>query len=259
MTFSIIGTGNIAWFLGNRLSSSGHHCKGIYGRDTVAVSALGEAVLSDNAGSIGNIKDGEADVCFLAVSDMAIKEVAKMVNFKKTVLIITAGAIEINIVANAAKDRAVLWPIYSITKNNLPAHRNIPCCWEATTEKATRYVLSMGHAITDILFETKGEQRKWLHLSAVIGNNFTNHLLTICEQICNENNLPFSILLPIIDQTYKKTEYGSPYYTQTGPAIRGDINTISEHLSILKDSPTRHQIYETITKSIQKMYHKDIE
>jgi len=251
MTFSIIGTGNIAWFFGHRLMAGRHHCTGVYARDKKAAQQLAEELLSDNYGDITDIRDGDADICFLAVSDIAIGKVAALLAFKQTVLVHTAGAVDMDAIKQAAKDRAVLWPIYSILKNNLPTHRNIPCCWEASTDKASRYVQSVGHAITDVLYEAKYEQRKWLHLSAVMSNNFINHLMAICEQICTENQLPFSILQPILAQTFERAAQAHPAEIQTGPAIRRDSTTIQAQMALLDKHPKWQKVYEAITESIQ--------
>lgn len=251
MTFSIIGTGNIAWFIGNRLVAARHYCKGVFGRDPEAVSRLADSLLCANFGTIAEARESEADVCFLAVSDVAIKEVAEQLNFKKSILVHTAGAVPMEILMNAAPDCAVLWPVYSISAHNLPAHRNIPCAWEASSPKAEKYTLALAHAITDILFEAHYDQRRWLHLSAVICNNFTNHLMAICEQICVDNNIPFSALEPVIQQTFTRIKQYSPTAVQTGPAIRHDVNTIAEQLAMLSGQPYWQKVYEALTESIQ--------
>ena len=251
MTFSIIGTGNIAWFFGNRLVTGRHHCTGVYARNRVAAKELSEALLSDRYGEIAEIRDGDADICCLAVSDAAIVPIATKLSFKKTMLIHTAGAVDLESIKTAAKDRAVLWPVYSILRNNQPAHRDIPCAWEASSPKAERYILSIGHAITDQLFEAKHEQRKWLHLAAVMSNNFITHLMAICEQVCADNNLPFSTLLPIIEQTFARIKNSSAQQVQTGPAVRHDTTTITEQIALLGNHPHWQKVYEAITESIQ--------
>jgi predicted short-subunit dehydrogenase-like oxidoreductase (DUF2520 family) len=253
MNFSIIGTGNIAWFFGSRLVSGRHHCTGVYARDTGAAKLLAEALLCDNYDEIDEIRDGDADVCFLAVSDTAIKEIAAKLSFKKTVLIHTAGAVDIDSIKTAAKDRAVLWPVYSILRNNPPAHREIPCAWEASTPKAEKYLQSMAHAITEVLFEAKYDQRKWLHLAAVMSNNFITHLIAICEQVCTENNLSFSTLSPIIEQTFSRIKNSSAQNVQTGPAIRHDNTTIKDQIALLAGHPEWQKVYEAMTKSIQAL------
>ena len=153
MTFSIIGTGNIAWFFGNRLVAGRHKCTGVYSRNIDAAKEMAGALIADRFGAIADIGDDTADICFLAVSDSAIAQVAKQLSFKNTVLVHTAGAVGLDSISGAANDCAVLWPVYSILKTNMPNHRNIPCAWEASTPKAEKYIQSIGHAITDVLFE----------------------------------------------------------------------------------------------------------
>ena len=123
MTFSIIGTGNVGWFFGKRLAAAGHQCKGVYGRKLTAVKELADTLLSNKYGNINEARDEDADVCFLAVSDSAVQEVAAQLTFKQTVLIHMAGALPLDTIKSAATDRAVLWPVYSIicAENKLPA------------------------------------------------------------------------------------------------------------------------------------------
>ena len=86
-------------------------------------------------------------------------------------------------------------------------------------------------------------------MSAVFVNNFTNHLFKIGHDICTENNIPFQILQPLIQETVTKLETLSPEQAQTGPAIRNDKTTIKNHLELLNEH--QQNIYKTITKSIQ--------
>jgi len=251
MTFTIIGTGNIAWFIGNRLVAARHFCKGVFGRNEAEVLRLSEALLCNCHGDLSLARETEADVCFIAVSDDAIPEVAAQLSYKKTVLVHTAGAVEIDVLSASAPDYAVLWPVYSISAGNLPSHRNIPMAWEASSPKAEKYTLSLAHAITDTFFEAKFDQRKWLHLSAVICNNFTNHLMAICERICIDNKLPFSALVPVIEQTYTRFRQSSPSTVQTGPAQRGDKKTIDEQIELLSKHPQWQRVYKALTESIQ--------
>jgi predicted short-subunit dehydrogenase-like oxidoreductase (DUF2520 family) len=250
MTFSIIGTGNLGYFFTNVLLKARHNCTGIYGRNVASAKAMAEKLLVTKWGTPKDIEDGEASICFIVVSDTAIAEVAAKLNLKQTVLVHTAGAVSLDVLKNAATSRAVFWPVYSILKNNPPAHRNIPCAWEASDARAKKIVMEICHAITDNMFEAKFDQRKWLHLSAVIGNNFVNHLLAICEQICAENKIPFSNLMPIIEQTFERVKQSSPSALQTGPAIRNDLSTIEAQTNLLADHPAWQQIYSEVTKSI---------
>jgi predicted short-subunit dehydrogenase-like oxidoreductase (DUF2520 family) len=254
MTFGILGTGNMAWFLGTRLIAAGHTCIGICSRNIQAAAELAGKLNSRVYASQHDIQDGGMDALFLAISDSALSEVASQFHFEETVLNHTAGSASTEALAAAAQHYAVIWPIYSISKNDLPAHRNIPCAWEASDEKAKTIILQVANALTDVCFEARYEQRKWLHLTAVIGNNFVNHLVGICEQICKDSDVPFSMLLPILDQTISRLQHASPLAVQTGPAKRHDTMTIDKQIAMLKDHPDWQQIYESITASIQNTY-----
>lgn len=254
MTFTIIGTGNIAWFFGKRLAAAGHQCRGVFGRNPEKVKELSDTLLATRSGTMADFRDEESDVCFLAVSDKAVSEVAQTLSMKHTILVHVAGALPIEAITGAAKDCAVLWPVYSIQKSNAPAHRNIPMAWEVTSDRAKRYVLEMAHAITDELFDAKHEQRKWLHLAAVFTNNFVNHLMSINELLCKENNVPIAALNPLFNQTFEKLKQASPKNIQTGPAIRNDEETVARHLEMLEGKKELQQVYKAITDSIHAMH-----
>lgn len=256
MTFTIIGTGNIAWFFGKRLVAAGHHCKGVFARDTQKAKELAEGLLAGTFGTIEQHQDIEADVCFIAVSDAAIADIASKLRFSKSVVIHTAGAISINVLNTASDDYGVIWPIYSIKKNSIPSHRNIPLAWEASSNKAKRFINEMTHALSDNIIEAKEEQRKWLHLCAVITNNFINHLWAVNEKIFADNSLPTSVLQPIWQQTYDKIKLGNAHKNQTGPAIRGDKETIDSQVDLLEKYPDIQKIYQAITDSIQHNHKK---
>jgi predicted short-subunit dehydrogenase-like oxidoreductase (DUF2520 family) len=178
---------------------------------------------------------------------------------KHTILVHVAGALPIETIQTAAVDCAVLWPVYSIQRTSAPTHRNIPMAWEVTSDRAKRFVLEMAHAISDELFEAKNDKRKWLHLAAVFTNNFVNHLMAINEQICRENNLPFSALNPLFNQTFEKLKHASPKTIQTGPAIRNDEETVIRHLQMLEGRQELQQVYSAITTSIHAMHAAQVE
>ena len=69
----------------------------------------------------------------------------------------------------------------------------------------------LAKTISKNCYNINSEQRKHLHVAAVFVNNFVNHLYHIGNQICDKNNIPFEILLPIIKETAVKIESLSPF------------------------------------------------
>src|SRR5690349_4645813 len=183
MTYNLIGTGNMAWFLAGRLTDAGFTCMGVYGRNADKAKELAERAGGAPVDSLEELSD-EAECTIIAVSDHSIAEVANSLSLTNSVVLHTAGAVPLDGISKA--DKAVLWFIYSILRSELPDHRAIPVMWEASSPKAAKVVKEIGGAVSDIVMEGDAGKRQWLHLSAVFANNFTNHLVTICEKICQE-------------------------------------------------------------------------
>lgn len=253
MKFSIIGTGNTAWFMAKRLTDAGNTCLGIWGRNQASAELLAQSINAKPYSTISEISE-ENDICFIAVTDSAIPVITSQLNFTNTTLVHTAGSVDINVLEQAAKNYGVLWPVYSIVKTDLPQHRNIPCIWEGNNHTANEAVEAAAKAISDITYHADSEQRKWLHLSAVMSNNFTNHLLAICDELCDRHNIPLQLLLPILSQTVNRISSQRPADVQTGPAKRGDSSIINKHISMLSSEPLWQDIYRTLSTSIENMY-----
>lgn len=65
-------------------------------------------------------------------------------------------------------------------------------------------------------------------------------------------NLPFDVMLPLIDETARKVHELEPKTAQTGPAIRYDENVIGNHLRMLADDPAMQRLYELLSRSIHE-------
>lgn len=250
MKIVFIGSGNIAHFFAPLLHKKGHKIVQVYSR-TIAhgkeLSQLVNAELTDNLNNISR----EADVYFLAIKDDALQEVAGQLKFKCNMAIHCAGAVSLDVIKDISDNRAVIWALYSVRKNDLPKIDNVPLVVEANNEPSLATALSLAGDISEKVLQIGYRQREWLHLNAVLVNNFTNHLFSVAEQICKENDLPFDFLYPIIFQTVTQIEHSSPQKSQTGPAIRYDEQTIQKHEELLKKHPQWEKLYKVITQSIQ--------
>ncbi|HSR38992.1 MAG TPA: DUF2520 domain-containing protein, partial [Phnomibacter sp.] len=90
--------------------------------------------------------------------------------------------------------------------------------------------------------------------SAVMVNNFSNHLYTLAKDYCAQHELDFKLLLPLIKETVERLEAGDPTDWQTGPAIRNDEATMQQHLQLLESNPTLTNIYRLFSESIRAYY-----
>lgn len=251
MRIVFIGSGNIAHFFAPVLSRKGHDIVQVYSRTHAHASALAALTGSAATDKLADIVT-DADVYILAIKDDALAEVSAQLKFPGKTVIHCAGAVSLDVLEQVSENRAVIWSLYSVHKNNLPQSSTVPLIVEGNNDQALETAYSIAGAISESVLKTDYEQRQLLHLNAVFANNFTNHLLTIAQKICEANKLPFEILHPIIRQTLEQTEIIRPAESQTGPAIRHDEATMVKHLQLLSPYPEWQEIYARISKSIQE-------
>jgi len=248
MEIVIIGTGNTATVLGRKLKEAGHEVVQVFGRDTTAASKLAYELNTEST-NYWNVVNRNADIYILAVSDIAIKEILDELQLPDKTIVHTAASVSKNILKDAASHFGVFYPLQSLRKElmQLP---DIPIIIDASDESTLKELEILAQSISDKVVEADDEQRMKLHLSAVIVNNFVNHLYALAESYCNSEGIDFKLLLPLIRETAERLDHISPSQSQTGPALRNDRDTIEKHLLLLKKYPHLKKIYQTFTESI---------
>ncbi len=189
-----------------------------------------------------------ADVYIIAVSDDAIAEVSSQLPFENKFVVHTSGTVALEALNNKNR-KGVFYPLQTFSKNKEVDFKNIPICLEAENETDLQLLKNLAHSISNSVYEISSEQRKALHVSAVFVNNFVNHLYQMGSDICEENQIPFDILKPLIQETANKIVTLSPKDAQTGPAKRNDLKTIEAHQQFLTDE-NQANVYRILTQSI---------
>lgn len=185
-----------------------------------------------------------------------IPEVASKIAHLDGLVVHTSGSVTLKAL-DSCKRAGVFYPLQTFSKNKELDYSQIPFCLEANNPSDLQLLKKMANSISGKAYEITSEQRKKLHLSAVFVCNFVNHLYSIGEEICRENNIPFEILQPLIKETADKVKDSSPSEVQTGPAIRNDRSTIDAHLKLLSSSENK-EIYQLITTAIQSFHGKKL-
>ena len=188
------------------------------------------------------------DVTIIAVSDNAIADVSKQLPFENQLVVHTSGSLSMEAL-DPKNRKGVFYPLQTFSKSKEVDFKVIPICLEAQNDNDFKTLEILAKTISNSVTTITSEQRKALHVAAVFVSNFTNHLYQIGNEICVENNIPFEILKPLIQETANKILSLSPIDAQTGPAKRNDTQTINTHLNFLSDD-NQKEIYKILTKSI---------
>jgi predicted short-subunit dehydrogenase-like oxidoreductase (DUF2520 family) len=191
----------------------------------------------------------EADLYIIAVSDKAISEVSKQLPFQNRIVVHTSGAASLDVL-DPKNRKGVFYPLQTFSKNKEIDFSTVPICLEAENTFDFRILETLAKNISNAVFAINSDQRKALHVAAVFVNNFTNHLYQIGQEICEEHQVPFEVLKPLIQETAQKINTLNPVDAQTGPAKRHDSTTIEAHLQYLTNENQKN-IYKLITQSIQ--------
>lgn len=194
----------------------------------------------------------KADVYIITVSDDAISNVVNNLLHLNGLVVHTAGSVSLEALS-PLKNKGVFYPLQTFTKGKKLDFKTIPICLETQNKKDYSTLKIIAETISDVVYNINTEQRKSLHLAAIFVNNFTNYMYTIGNEICEENNIPFDILTPLIQETALKINTLSPNAAQTGPARRNDIQTMQTHLEQLRYKDNQ-KIYKLLSESIQKKY-----
>ncbi|MBQ0080176.1 MAG: DUF2520 domain-containing protein [Alistipes sp.] len=195
-----------------------------------------------------------SDVYLVAVKDSAIEEAILQANIPlDSVIAHTAGAVSIEAIPDKYKNRAVFYPFQTFTKGIDVDFETIPIFCEATNQKTLETITTLAGLLSKAVYEAGLDTRCRIHLSGVFVNNFVNHMYSISRKILQKQDLPFATLFPLMKETLRKAMANEdPDDVQTGPAVRGDLGTISRHLELLEDDENMCNIYKSITQNICK-------
>lgn len=247
ITVTLIGSGNVAHHLIHRiLESDTLVLQQIYARNLEGIHAdLDRSIVTD---VIESLKP--ADLFIVAVSDNAIEEVTDKIQVPNQLVVHVSGNTPMDCIAS--KHRAgVLYMLQTFSKDQKTDFSSIPFCLEAESDTDLKLLKEFALHFSKHIYFINSIQRQIIHLAAVFVNNFSNHMFVIGEQICQEHQVPFEILKPLIMETALKVQHLSPLNAQTGPALRNDTKTIARHLELLKNTE-QQTIYKLITHSIQE-------
>ncbi len=253
-SISIIGTGNVAWHLAKRFSEAGALVREIAGRNQEQAQFLAKeynAIVTNDLSKL----DNTSDLYIICITDDYIEEIAQQITHINKCVVHTSGATSLKVLEKSLSNTGVLYPLQTFKKNQLTDWKNIPICIEANNEENLVLIQQFAHLLSPIVHVISSEQRFTIHTAAVFVSNFVNYLFITAQDIVSKAAIPFSILTPLIREVAQKIETQNPLETQTGPAIRNDLNVQEKHLAHL--STEQKEIYVLLSKYIQERFSKE--
>jgi predicted short-subunit dehydrogenase-like oxidoreductase (DUF2520 family) len=195
------------------------------------------------------------DIIIVAVPDHKLQSVLSEIKCRPGTLVAhTAGSMGIDVFPEHITQKGVFYPLQTFSRDRKVNFRDLPLFIEASDKQSAEILENLGKSIGCKICFADAEHRLMLHLAAVFVSNFTNHMLTMGKEIGLRTGFQFDVLNPLIHETISKAMDIGPEYSQTGPAVRNDRNTIEKHLELLSFSPELQRIYSEMTRSITDYY-----
>ncbi len=250
---ALIGSGNLAYQLHRALySAPGIDLILLAARDPEALAAFEPGI--PRAGLTGTLVP--ADVYILAIADRAIGDLAGTLGIGDALVVHTSGAQPLESLSPIPR-RGVFYPLQSFSRERNISFEGVPMLLECSRQEDLELLKQLCSALGCNPVAADSRQRLTAHLSAVFTNNFTTHLVHLAGEICESHGLDPHMLKPLLRETVDKLGSLSPYEAQTGPARRGDLNTLQRHRELL-DEPTLLALYNHLTTSIQHTYEAEL-
>lgn len=191
----------------------------------------------------------ETDLVVLAVPDRAVSEAAAAITpHPDTLVIHVAGSLGLDVLAGHPR-RGALHPLVSLPDPSTGAARLVAGAWfavDANDDDGRALLGSVveeigGHAVT-----VADRTRAAYHAAAVVASN---HLVALCgqvERIAASTGVPFEAFLSLSGQTLEGVASLGPAAALTGPARRGDWETVGRHLEAL--APDERPAYAALAE-----------
>lgn len=245
----LIGLGNVGTHLAVNL------CKLVDIRLTVSTRSIEKARDFSKQHACKHLETVENcpafDLALICVKDDAILSVISALPNSIPVAY-ASGAVALETIAR--KNKGVFYPLQTFHKERTIDFSEIPLFIEADNPVLEQTLLALGNRLSKNTQIAGSSYRQKLHVAAVFANNFTNFMLAQSADYLESENIPFSHLFPLLERTIENAKKEHPKNLQTGPALRGDIQTMQTHEELL--SQEQRELYAFLSKAIKKYYDK---
>ncbi len=248
----IIGSGNLAYHISKAFQTTDINILQLFGRNEEKTKSIAQKFnIPYCIDELDLILD--ADIYIICVSDSAIDQVAAIDQLKNKFLVHVAGSINISVLAKYTQTYGVMYPLQTFSSFRDLSYSEIPFFIEGSSTQEEDELTEFVKNISEKICIMNSRDRLYLHLSAVIANNFSNHMFAIADQLLKKHKLSFDYLRPLILETAQKAMISTPLDAQTGPAVRNNPDVMAKHIELLNEHDDWQKIYTFVSNSIYNL------
>lgn len=247
-TFAIVGCGRVGSVLATGLQNIGYTPVGFASRTPEPARKLAEAAGDAPFASVPWQITGSADIVIITTPDGRIAEVCDAIagheGFKKKAVVLhCSGSLPSTILASAKNNGAStgsMHPLQSFASvdNSSNPFKDIIVSVEGDPE-AVAVAENIASRLESKCLRIKTEAKTLYHAAAVVASNYLVTLQSFAFQLLAAAGIPedqaFTVLGPLIKGTVGNIESRGIHKALTGPIVRGDTETVKEHLRAISE------------------------
>lgn len=263
---AIAGTGAVGTALARRMAACGYPVAAVLSRTRANAEALATRVGASVASA--DWADLPADVrsVMLCVPDDAIAEVARRLrttphDWPATIVAHTSGALTARALAPLASAGSAVMsfhPLQTFTRDSSPTVFEDIYIGVEGDDLAVAWGQELARLLgaEPVVIDTDAKTQ--YHLAAAVASNGLVALMGIVEEIVAsagiETERARALVRPLVEQTWRNLLQGRPQDVLTGPASRGDVDTIARHTDALTDHlPHLLPVYAALTTEMVRL------
>jgi predicted short-subunit dehydrogenase-like oxidoreductase (DUF2520 family) len=241
----------VATHISRHFHARGHKILCVYSRTKETAQSLAGELNTKGTADPEQVPR-KADFFIFCLPDRFMAEVAGQFRDREGIWLHTAGALSMDVFQGIARDYGVLYPLQSLSRERKIRMGHIPFLLEASSPLVMGMIKDLVSRISDHVVEADSATRLRFHLAAVFVNNFSNHMVHVAHKLLAESHLDPKLLDPLMEETFQKLRELDPRTAQTGPALRGDRETMDRHIELLRDHPEWEKLYTFISRDIER-------
>jgi predicted short-subunit dehydrogenase-like oxidoreductase (DUF2520 family) len=246
LAVAVLGAGAVGRSLAWALRQAGYTITAVISRRLEPAQALAAQVDAPLASTALEDLPAEVPLVFCCVPDDALPPLAQQLStlardWSATVIAHTSGALTARTLAPLDEQGASLLsfhPLQAFPKTGPPVSLRYSYIGLEGDPKAVALGREVAHALGAYPIELTAEAKARYHLAAVLASNGLVALLAMAGEVLATIGIPRpqaqNFMLPLLQGTLENVRVSLPEEALTGPAVRGDLQPIQQHLEALK-------------------------
>jgi predicted short-subunit dehydrogenase-like oxidoreductase (DUF2520 family) len=263
--FILIGLGAVGRALAPALVKSGHVCTGLIGRGRAEEKALAKRCHAPLLTDLSSLSD-DFHLLFLCVRDNQLESLAHDVaglrmDWRSKIVLHTAGALSSEVLAplrEKGAEVASFHPFGSFAREGRSVQFKGMTFGIDGMPKAQEIAKKIARDLGGSPLIVPAESRALYHLAAVFASNFFAGDLFLAVEILRRIGLDeehaAQVIFPIVEGTFRNVKKLGVRSALTGPAARGDTETLARHEKALHAiDPALAELYRRFSEYLSKI------